>query len=303
MPKLSSAARRPSLTDKVHQHLITQFAGGEVKVGDRLNPRQISLDLDVSRTTVMKAIDRLADEGWVETGESRHPVVAKLPTKLKVVQPAEFQFSNQTDSCYELLLECVLQGDLAPGEIIKERPIALEMGMNPATVRRAAEWLRNDGLLERIPHRGWRVTLLTLRDLRDAYEIRVLLEPLAIEAAVNRITDEDLQHWEEDTRRLIDLGEQATVFDRREADYRFHEAVANNSGNRVLAETLKPLIRKILLVTTVGFRFGRASRSFEEHEAILGALKKRDEKEAVKLMKKHLRNAIKFNAEIWERQR
>ena len=271
-------------------------------MGDRLNPRQISIDLEVSRTTVTKAIDRLIEEGWVKTNDSRRPTVAKLPTKLKVVQPSEFQFANQTDSCYELLLERVLQGELAPGEIIKERPLAIEMGMNPATVRRAAEWLRNDGLLERIPRRGWRVTLLTLNDLRDTYEVRLLLEPRAITEALHRITDDEIEQHEKEAKKLIDLGEQATVLERREADYQFHEAIANASGNRILAETLKPLVRKVLLVTTVGFRYGRAARSFEEHLAILDALKSRDEKEAIKQMKKHLRNAIKFNAEIWRMQ-
>lgn len=299
---LSEAAHRPSLADKVHQHLITQFSTGEIRVGDRLNPRQIAIDLKVSRTTVTKAVDRLMEEGFVETGESRHPIVVKLPTQLKLAEPSEFQFSNQTDSCYEALLERVLHGDLAPGEIIKERPIAMEMGVNPATVRRAAEWLRNDGFLERLPRRGWRVSMLSLRDLQDAYLIRSLLEPLAIQGAINRITDEEIEELEEQTDRLIALGEKATVYDRREADHRFHDVIAEASGNKILAETLKPLIRKVLLITTVGFRYGRAARSFEEHKLILNALKQRDEKQVIKLMKKHLRNALKFNAEIWDRR-
>ena len=58
----------------------------------------------------------------------------------------------------------------------------------------------------------------------------------------------------------------------------------------------------MLLITTVSFRFARASRSFEEHMIVIEALRKRDEKEAVKSIKSHLRNAMKFNADIWERR-
>jgi GntR family transcriptional repressor for pyruvate dehydrogenase complex len=103
------------------------------------------------------------------------------------------------------------------------------------------------------------------------------------------------------TDRLIALGEQATVYDRREADHQFHRTICAASGNRALCDVIGPLIHKVLLITTVGFRYGRSTRSFEEHREILEALQERNEAEAVKRMKTHLRNAMKFNAEIWER--
>jgi DNA-binding GntR family transcriptional regulator len=55
-------------------------------------------------------------------------------------------------------------------------------------------------------------------------------------------------------------------------------------------------------MTTVSFRYARAARSFEEHRQLLAALRARDEREAAKLIKLHLCNAAKFNAELWERQ-
>lgn len=293
--------QRLSLAEKVYQHLKSKLARREFRVGDRINARQFATELNVSRTTVNKAIERLVADGLVATDQSRHPVIASLPAKLKVFETAQFEFSNQTDSAYELLLERVLKGAFPPGEIIKERRLAMEIGVNPATVRRAAEWLRRDGLLERLPRRGWRVNLLNPRDLKDAYQIRLLLEPIAVAGAVQRITNEEIDALVEQTDRLIALGEQATVYDRREADHQFHKVICEASGNRVLCETLVPLIRQVLLITTVGFRYGRAMRSFEEHHEILDALHRRKEAEAVKQTKAHLRNAMKFNAEMWER--
>lgn len=299
---MSEAVSRQSLTEKVYQHLKAKLAGRELGIGDRINARLIATGLNVSRTTVNKAIERLVADGLVKVDAARHPVVAALPTKIRLHTAAQFEFSNQTERSYELLLERVLRGDFGPGEIVKERRLAMDIGVNPATIRRAAEWLRSDGLLERLPRRGWRITLLTPRDLKDAYEIRLLLEPRAVAGAVHRITAHELDELMAQTDRLITLGEQATVYDRREADHRFHKAICAASGNRTLVEILVPLIRKVLLITTVGFRYGRASRSFEEHKQILEALQARDEKESVRLMKAHLRNAMKFNAEIWERQ-
>ena len=124
---MSAPSPRQSLADKVYQHLKTQLANRERQVGDRLNARQIAAELEVSRTTINKAIERLTEEGLVKMDEARHPVVAALPTKLKILESPEFEFSNQTDSTYEKLLERILRGDFGPGEIVKERPLAIEL--------------------------------------------------------------------------------------------------------------------------------------------------------------------------------
>lgn len=299
--RLNEPVQRESLSEKVYQHLKSKLAGRELNVGDRVNARHIATELNVSRTTVNKAVERLVSDGLIAIDAARHPIVASLPAKLRVYEATQFEFSNQTDSTYELLLERVLHGDFGPGEIIKERRLAIEIGVNPATIRRAAEWLSRDGLLERLPRRGWRVTLLSPRDLRDAYELRLILEPLAIAGAVKRITGQEIDELMTQTDRLISLGEKATVYDRREADHQFHKTICSASGNRTLVEILQPLMRQVLLITTVGFRYGRSVRSFEEHREILIAMKSRNEKETVRHLKAHLRSAMKFNAEMWER--
>ena len=291
--------QRQSLVDRVYQHLTDCLASQKIDVGQRLSARRVAEQLAVSRTTVNKAIGRLVQAGWVKPDKGHHPVVVALPTRDVVSKTGDFEFSNQTDSTYEVMLERILSSDFKMGEIIKERKLALELGVNPATVRRAAEWLRNDGLLERLPRRGWRVCLLTVRDLHDGYEIRGLLEPMAIPGAVRRITNDKLDELEKETDRLIDLGESASVYERRYADDRFHLELMRASGRKILYDTVAPLARRLLLVTTVGFRFGRIERSFEEHKQVLKALRSGDEKEASRLLKNHLRNAMKFNADIW----
>ena len=292
---------RQSLSDKVFQHLKAQLANRTWKVGDQLSARLIANDLDVSRTTINAAIVMLVEEGWVHVNSSRQAIVAKLPTKLKIHDAMEFDSSNQTDSTYEILLEKILRGQLGPGELIKERPLASELGVNPATLRRAAEWLCGEGLLERLPRRGWRVSLLSIADLKDIYRVRLSLEPLVVIEAVKWISEEDLDLLEEDSDRLLSLGEKATAYDRRDADRRFHQKLCEASGSRILAETLDPLIRKVLLVATMSFRYGNVSRTFLEHLDLLEAMRKRDGKEAAKRIKIHLKNGLKYTTKMWER--
>jgi DNA-binding GntR family transcriptional regulator len=291
---------RQSLADRVFEHLVATLAARTLKIGSRINVRQITEELSVSRTTVNKALEGLTQAGWVQANDRGQPIVVAYPPRSRAAGDFRFDFANQTDSSYEALLERILRGDYEPGEIIKERPVAQELNVNPATVRRAAEWLRADGVLVRLPRRGWRVELLESQDIKDIYQIRLLLEPWVIRGTVYRISDEILNELEVECRRLIKASEKASVYDRRAADYHFHRQLCENCGSRVLAETLDPLIRKVLLITTVGFRFGRATQSFEEHRAIIQALRRRDETKAVHWMKAHLRTALKFNLDAWK---
>ncbi len=292
---------KQSLTSQVHDRLVNMLSLKEIKVGSRIDIRKFTEELSVSRTTVNKAVALLATAGWIRRNKKAQLILAGYPPKGKVRNDTPFDFSNQTDSTFEVLLERILRGDLEPGKIVKERPLANELGINPATVRRAAEWLRTDGLLVRLPRRGWQVAFLDVRDVKDIYEIRLLLEPLAIQGAVRRISDDVLNELEAECDRLIAAGEKIGVYERRRADHHFHHTLCESCGSRVLAQTLDPLIRKLLLITTVGFRYGRESRSFEEHKEVVQALRQRDPEEAAKRLKTHLRSALKFNLDNWER--
>ena len=292
---------RQSLSDRVYDHLVGLLASKTLKIGSRINPRSITEELSVSRTTVNKAIEAMIKAGWLKTNEKGRPIVSAYPPKQAGACALSFDFANQTDSSYEVILERIQRGDYVPGEVFKERPLANELGVNPATVRRAAEWLRNDGFLIRLPRRGWRVVLLEACDIKDIYQVRLLLEPLAVQGAAHRISEETLDELERECDLLIERGEKATVYDRRTADQRFHRTLWESSGSRVLADVLYPLVRKLMLITTVRFRYGRTARSYEEHKQIISALRRRDAAEAVSQMRAHLRTAMKCNLDAWER--
>jgi GntR family transcriptional regulator, transcriptional repressor for pyruvate dehydrogenase complex len=99
---------------------------------------------------------------------------------------------------------------------------------------------------------------------------------------------------------MMERGETAGVGERRKADHHFHMALCEASGSKVLVESLEPLVRKVLLITTVGFRYGRVSQSFEEHKKILQALRKRDLEQAKERLLAHLGSSLERNLETWE---
>lgn len=291
---------RELLVDRVYSHLLTRLAAREIPLEAHLNAQRIAEELGVSRTSVKFAIARLIDEGWAAPDRSRRPVVRQHPPKRLVKGDTTFEFQNQTERTYETILERIQRGELRPGETLKARRLARELGVNPVTVQRAAEWLRNDGLLERQRRRGWRVVNLLLIDLGELYDLRILLESRVLRRAVHRIELETLEALEAECDRIIALGEEAPVYERRQADVNFHFTLARHCGSRVLCETLEPLVRRAILFTTVGFRFSRVVLAFGEHKEILRALRRGDAGAAASAMRFHLRTAAALTEEAWK---
>jgi DNA-binding GntR family transcriptional regulator len=78
------------------------------------------------------------------------------------------------------LRQAILSGELAPGEKIRPAELAAQWGVSPTPLREALLRLEADGLIESIPQRGARVTMLTRQSLNELYELRLLVEPVAL---------------------------------------------------------------------------------------------------------------------------
>ena len=89
------------------------------------------------------------------------------------------------------LRDSILSGELAPGAPLRLEELAERLGMSISPVREAVRRLESLGLAVHIPHRGARVSELALDDLRDTYEVRLVLEPLAVRRAAGRFTAQD----------------------------------------------------------------------------------------------------------------
>jgi DNA-binding GntR family transcriptional regulator len=106
------------------------------------------------------------------------------------------------EKAFETIHTAIITGQLRPGTRLPIEELAELMQMSPMPVREAIRRLDAAGLVENIPHRGARVTELSITDLAEVYEARLALEVLAIRRAAELFTPED----EETARdKLADL--------------------------------------------------------------------------------------------------
>src|ERR687897_2614748 len=87
------------------------------------------------------------------------------------------------EKAFVALHDAIVVGELKPGERLPIEELAEVLDMSPMPVREALRRLDAAGLVENVPHRGARITELSVDDLREVYAVRLELEPLAVREA------------------------------------------------------------------------------------------------------------------------
>lgn len=108
--------------------------------------------------------------------------------------------ATMTDALVDDLRAAILTGEFAPGEHLHQAQLAQRYGVSRIPLRDALIRLAGDGLVEIDQRRNARVTKLNVDDVREIYDVRMALEPMATRRAVERIDDGQALH-------LAQLGE------------------------------------------------------------------------------------------------
>jgi len=103
-------------------------------------------------------------------------------------QPGEHR--TLAEKAFTSLHQMILAGVLEPGARLPIDDLAEMLGMSAMPVREAVRHLGAMGLVESVPHKGARITELSVEDLREVYTARLILEPLAIYGTVTAFTEE-----------------------------------------------------------------------------------------------------------------
>ncbi|HWT27134.1 MAG TPA: GntR family transcriptional regulator [Mobilitalea sp.] len=195
---------------------------------------------------------------------------------------------------FNKIREDILAGVYHENEELKENTIGLELGVSRTPVREALRQLELEGLVTIIPNKGAYVTGITSKDIHDIYIIRSYLEGLCAKWACEHITEAQIEALDE-ICYLSEFHARRSHHEQLvELDNKFHELIYKASGSKILDHVLSDFhhyverIRKITLS-----RDSRATKSNEEHAAILDAIKKRDGELAEALAHEHMMNTIK----------
>jgi len=186
----------------------------------------------------------------------------------------------------------IIAGELEPGARLRQVEIAEHFGVSTTPVREAFASLAQEGFVRQDAHRGVEVFRPSVADIRENYEIRLALEPMATRLAAARATDEDLAHI--DALRLEMEGteqfEMASGLNRE-----FHFAIYRAGRNAEMLELIERFRRAadayVRLLLPQAPR-GYAKSVVREHRAIAKALRSRDGDAAFAATERHLEHNL-----------
>jgi DNA-binding GntR family transcriptional regulator len=187
----------------------------------------------------------------------------------------------------DTLRHAILSGELPGGTRLVQAELAAQLNVSTTPVREALRDLASDQLIRFHPHRGAVVHELDMEELREIYEIRKALEPLAIRLAASRITRKQLKDASDLQARMdreTDPG--AWV----ENNWKFHGLLESAAQSPRLAAFVQSVqdSSALYVAHAVHLEPGRIEKGNADHRAILVALRAGDGDSAAELLRRHL---------------
>ena len=184
---------------------------------------------------------------------------------------APIRTSLLRDTVHDRLRDAIVDGTLAPGEVVRDTELAAWLGVSRTPVREALLRLGETGLVRAAPGRSTVVAEIDLDEVREAHAVVVAMHRLAVAEAVARITDADLDRMRAANERF------ATAIEAREtsaalaADDDFHAVAVEVSGNRAVATVLAQLSPVVRRLERRRFASGAGSESVALHDRLVEA--------------------------------
>jgi GntR family transcriptional regulator, rspAB operon transcriptional repressor len=195
---------------------------------------------------------------------------------------------------YEALKQDILTCELRPGAQIFEGELATRYGTSKTPVREALNLLGQEGLVQVLPRRGYLVAPVTLRDVQEVFQLRLLLETAAAELAAEHITEEALRQLNALVAVRYTYRDRASYARFLRANRDFHIAVAQASGNQRLAAFVGKLLEDMERILHLGLDLrDSAEEMAAEHGELVDALLKGDAALARKVVTEQLQNSRK----------
>jgi DNA-binding GntR family transcriptional regulator len=197
-----------------------------------------------------------------------------------------------TERAYERLRRDIINCTIAPGTEVSESQLSTQYKLGKAAVRVALTRLSHDGLVRAVPRRGYVVTPVTLKDIHDVFELRLMLEPAAARMAAGKVPMRDLKVYDDLCREGYEPADPRTRARFLAANKAFHVTIAEATGNARLATAIEQLLDEMMRLLHLGLGLRKASQAtLHEHKALVKALARGDGEAAERIAREQIEEA------------
>ena len=203
--------------------------------------------------------------------------------------------ASLTEQVTTKIRAAIVAGEMRPNEHYSAIGIAEKLGVSRTPVREALQLLEKEGILTVAKNRGVRVATISLDDIVEVFQIRLIMEPPAAGRAVLNATPAEIGHLEELYLRLVTVAASGEARGTLEADKDFHLYLLGLAGNAKLGSIVGELRNLVLTQGQITIPHARTSQDLaSDRDEIMEAIRGHDPEGAARAMRGHVLRTAKL---------
>jgi DNA-binding GntR family transcriptional regulator len=190
---------------------------------------------------------------------------------------SETKTSTLSTDIVATLKECIIRWEYLPRHRFTEEELCQKFGVSRSPIREALRMLAANGFIEQMPHRGYQVKQLDIREIYELYEVRLALELYVVECLAEQglakeVVDELKETWNRVLNEPAKSSEELAKMDEI-----FHETLARATGNKTFLQQLHTINERLFILRMIDFTSAeRVSTTSRQHIEILNRVAARD---------------------------
>lgn len=206
---------------------------------------------------------------------------------------------SQRVRAYQGFTQQILSGAILPGQFISQRELMTLLDMPLGAVREMIPRLEAGGLIKTVPQRGLQIAHVDLKLIRNAFQVRSMIEREAVLAFVQSASDSELAAIEAAHQQILARANKASTTDAQllddaqALDWGLHDRMVDALGNEIVSDLYRVnslRVRLIKLEQSV-ITPARLIPAMQEHLSFIAALRERNAAQAATLLDAHINSA------------
>ena len=220
------------------------------------------------------------------------------------MQPEPAQTGSLRERAYASFTQSLLAQDIAPGQFVSQRELVEITGMPLGAIREMIPRLEADGLIKTVPKRGLQVAHVDLNLIRNAFQLRQMLEREAVINFCRVASDSEIAAIKadhDDVREQAKLGVTPKLLDHAQRmDWAFHDRMIDALENTLIFDIYRVNSIKVRLIRQNNTRMlpELVIAVMDEHKGIIDALSTRDTAAATSAIEAHINSAKRRALEV-----
>ena len=201
------------------------------------------------------------------------------------------QKEESSQTAYHGIRHMLYNKELIPGQRIAYRDLAEKLRLSSTPIIQALKWLELQGFVRHEANRGYSMAPFSIKEVEELYEIRELIEPSLVPAAIEKIDKKGLSDLKEALEAHLSAEREFYLKERLFRNREFHMTLASLSGKTTQIRILQNVFDMIFLKYGGNyFPISSLSATDQAHQEIYDAVALRSLERAQSVLKNHLTN-------------